>query len=64
MKKHLTKNEAENIFKEEYKHFLIKNKNDKVAIRTEWNNFTDYLCKDGMISEWQYNNWSHPNFCK
>ena len=25
-----------------------------------WNNWTDALCKDGEISEWQYANWSHP----
>ena len=25
-----------------------------------WNNWTDMLCKDGEISEWQYANWSHP----
>ena len=25
-----------------------------------WNNWTDSLCKDGEISEWQYANWSHP----
>ena len=25
-----------------------------------WNNWTDALCKDGEISDWQYANWSHP----
>ena len=25
-----------------------------------WNNWTDMLCKDGEISDWQYENWSHP----
>jgi len=25
-----------------------------------WNNWTDALCKNGEISEWQYANWSHP----
>jgi len=25
-----------------------------------WNNWTDMLCKDGQISDWQYENWSHP----
>lgn len=64
MKKYMTKKEAENLFKEEYKQFLLENKNDKTAIRTAWNDFTDYLCKDGIIREWQYNNWTHPNFCK
>ncbi len=26
----------------------------------EWNNWTDALCKDGEISDWQYENWGHP----
>ena len=25
-----------------------------------WCNWTDRLCKDGAISDWQYMNWSHP----
>ena len=25
-----------------------------------WNNWTDSLCKDQQISDWQYANWSHP----
>ena len=25
-----------------------------------WNNWTDSLCKDGQISDWQYMNWGHP----
>ena len=25
-----------------------------------WNNWTDSLCKSGAISDWQYENWSHP----
>ena len=25
-----------------------------------WNNWVDSLCKDGQISDWQYENWSHP----
>ena len=35
-------------------------KGDDVAKRTEWNDFTDALCKEGYISENQYNNWSNP----
>ena len=26
----------------------------------EWNNWTDSLCKSRIISDWQYENWSHP----
>ena len=25
-----------------------------------WCNWTDSLCKDGQISDWQYDNWGHP----
>ena len=28
-----------------------------------WLNWTDSLCKDGRISDWQYENWSHPRCC-
>jgi hypothetical protein len=31
--------------------------------REEWNNYTDALCKNGEISDWQYENWSQPDFC-
>jgi hypothetical protein len=33
---------------------------DRVAIREEWNNWTDALCKDGEISLQQYDSWSNP----
>jgi len=32
--------------------------------REGWNNFTDYLCKTGQISDWQYENWSQPDCCE
>lgn len=28
--------------------------------REEWNNWTDALCADEQISDWQYENWGHP----
>ena len=31
--------------------------------REAWNNYTDALCKDGEISDWQYENWSQPDVC-
>jgi len=37
---------------------------DLPARREAWNNWTDHLCKDGAISDWQYENWSHPATCK
>lgn len=34
--------------------------NDKVAVRTAWNDYTDSLRKDGKISLRQYEIWSNP----
>ena len=32
-----------------------------IPARSEaWNNWTDSLCKNGQISDWQYDNWGHP----
>ncbi len=28
-----------------------------------WNNWTDAMCKDRRISDWQYENWTHPDSC-
>ena len=33
---------------------------DWPARREAWNNWTDGLCKDNQISDWQYANWPHP----
>ena len=33
---------------------------DNAARCEAWNNWTDSLCKNGIISAWQYENWSHP----
>jgi len=35
-------------------------KDDEIAIREAWNDYTDGLCKDGEISEWAYENWDNP----
>ena len=29
-----------------------------------FNNWTDAMCKDGQISDWQYENWSPPPSCE
>jgi hypothetical protein len=56
MRKYLTKNEALAMFRE----FDDSPKGDIVWKREAWNNFTDYLCKDGQISSQQYDNWTNP----
>jgi hypothetical protein len=35
-----------------------------IPARSEaWNNWTDSLCKDNQISDWQYANWTQPRCC-
>lgn len=33
---------------------------DRIALYEAWNNWTDSLCKSGLISQKQYDNWSNP----
>ena len=37
---------------------------DLTMRRETWNNWTDSLCKNEQISDWQYNNWSQPECCE
>jgi len=37
---------------------------DLPARREAWNDWTDGLCKDGEISDWQYENWSQSDSCE
>ncbi len=39
------------------------NPSDNVSIRSAWNDYVDYLQKDGKITEKQAMNWTNP-FCK
>ena len=51
---------------EAIKHFRITYKTagyqrgDVIAKRTEWNDYTDFLCKEGFITLKQYENWGQP----
>lgn len=63
-----TKKQAEQDFKNNILPSVINRfeqdgKKDKPARREAWNNFTDMLCKDGRISDNQYNNWTQPAIC-
>jgi len=33
---------------------------DWIARRQGWNDWTDMLCKDGIITEAQYDRWDNP----
>ena len=37
---------------------------DLSARREAWNDWTDYLCKDGAISDWQHAHWTYPSTCE
>lgn len=56
----ITKRETLEQFKEIYADYIKENKDDKIAIRTAWNDYTDMLLKDGILTENQYNTWSQP----
>ena len=52
----LTKKQVLKLFKDS---FIIL-KNDSIANRENFHNFTDSLCKNGRITLKQYENWSNP----
>ena len=62
-KKPMTKREAIKLFRYIYKikaERLGYRKGDEVAKRTEWNDYTDALCKDCLITSKQYDTWYQP----
>ena len=62
-KKTMTKAEAIKLFRYIYSIKAIQlgyRRGDDVAKRTEWNDYTDALCKDGLITLNQYKNWGQP----
>ena len=52
----LSKKQVLAMFRESY---TISN-TDSIMNRENFHNFTDYLCKNGEITDQQYNNWSNP----
>ena len=64
----MTRDEATQQFEEFVLPYILETyeqdgRPDWAARREEWNNWTDGLCKEGIISDWQYNNWTHPDCC-
>ena len=47
-------------FKDVVKGYAPEMRKDAPMMREAWNNYTDSLCKDGIITESQYNNWTSP----
>lgn len=62
----LTKTTAMRLFKDKhYREFLKPPKQrDVTMLREAWNNYTDQLHKDGLISKGQYEYWELPPWCK
>ena len=56
----MTKAEAIKDFRMLYKYFGGFRRGDVIAKRTKWNDYTDQLCKDGLITQKQYENWGQP----
>lgn len=54
----LTKAQAIQQFRELYNGAIPRE--DVIARREEWSNFTDSLCKDGLITEYQDRTWTNP----
>lgn len=60
MKIQITKDQAVKMFREDFAKFLKENRNDFHAKVEAWHNWTDMMCKNGIITEGQYNRWSVP----
>lgn len=59
----LTKKQVLADFREMWNEFLQSEpqwKGDSIAKREAFNNYTDSLCKDGLITDYQYHNWTNP----
>lgn len=58
----MTKKEALKIFNQEIKPGVIERhgKKDKPALQLAWQCFIDGLCKDGTITQKQYDTWGNP----
>jgi hypothetical protein len=68
MAKYLTKKEVESMFRQEVLpeirlRYEQDGRKDVIARREAWSNYTDYLCKSGMIGDKQYSEWTYPSFC-
>ena len=59
----ITRDEAIVRFEAEVLPYVIDGERDIPARSEAFNNWTDALCENNEISEWQYNNWTHPPCC-
>ena len=64
----MTRDEAVDQFLESYlpavqRQYETDGEPDYIARSESWNNYVDFLNKSNKISDWQANNWSHPQCC-
>lgn len=45
---------------QEFRQVVQIERGDTIARREAWNDYTDMLCKDRLITSYQYENWSNP----
>ena len=65
----ITRDEAIVLFETEVLPYVIEEYEQDgvpdIPARSEaFSNWTDSLCKNGEISDWQYMNWTHPLCCE
>ena len=62
MEKTMTKAEVVQNFRQLWKEQLKGSRlyYDTIAKREAFNNYTDGLCKEGLITQKQYENWGQP----
>ena len=56
--RYMTKAEALRDFRQLFNTF--GKRGDATAKREDWNNYTDALCKEGLITLHQYETWDQP----
>lgn len=56
----MTKPQAVADFQETFRPVMADLRRDRVALREEWSNYTDSLCKSGLITIRQYETWTSP----
>lgn len=60
----MNKKTAIAIFKDEYSQLLIEKRKDIPAKQFAWASFVDMLCKNGDITQRQFDTWGNPSFAK
>ena len=60
MRNKLTKAQVTAMCREIFKELPAEFRGDAIAKQQYWNDYTDMLCKEGQITQHQYNTWSNP----